>query len=89
MILQSRDTFATAPIRTWRQEAANQHQRTNENLGFSIVRPRKVGHDARAFRKAIPTRRQEAANQHQRTDENLGFSAFRLQESQAGCLSFP
>jgi len=65
---------------TRRQDVANQHQRTDENLGFSSVRPRKVGHDARAFRKArkvTATRRQDAANQHQRTDENLGFSSVR------------
>ena len=40
MIRQSRETFATTPIPTRRQDAANQHQRTDENLGFSTVRPK-------------------------------------------------
>ena len=31
--------------------AANDHQRTRANLGFACARPRKVGHDARAFRE--------------------------------------
>jgi hypothetical protein len=30
---------------------ANQHQRNDENLGFSSFRPRKVGHEVRAFRE--------------------------------------
>ena len=63
-----------------------------KTLAFQPSAPRKVRHDARAFRKAseaIPTRRQEAANEHRRKVENLGFSTFRPKESQAGCLSFP
>ena len=33
-----------------RQEVAHEHQRIVENLGFSPIRPRKVGQDARVFR---------------------------------------
>ena len=38
-----------------RQDAANEHQCRDENLGFSSRHPRKDGQDARAFRKASPT----------------------------------
>ena len=37
---------------TRRQEAANEHQQRDENLGFSSHCLRKVGQDARAFRQA-------------------------------------
>ena len=36
---------------TLRQEAAHDHPRAVENLGFSSFRPRKVGQDVRAFRE--------------------------------------
>ena len=42
------------PALTRRQEAANEHPRDNENLGFSSSRPRKVGQDARACREVSP-----------------------------------
>ena len=39
----------TVPAR--RQDAANEHPRKLANLSFTRVRPRKVGHDARAFQE--------------------------------------
>ena len=42
------------PSASRRQDAANEHQRNVTNLGFVAFRPRKVGHDARAFREASP-----------------------------------
>ena len=78
------DTMSAFSVK---QAAANQHQRKDENLGFSSLRPRKVGQDARAFRKArcrrfpcnrrpCTIRRQDVANKHQQNSTNLGFVAF-------------
>ena len=50
-----------APTTNRRQEAANQHQRYAENLGFSACRPRKVGHYAELSVKLIqPVLRRES-----------------------------
>ena len=43
------------PVLSVKQDAANEYQWRDENLGFSSRHPRKDGQDARAFRKASPT----------------------------------
>jgi len=59
--------------------------RTSQTLALWRSAQRKVGHDARAFRKAASqptaTRRQDAAHQHQRKRANLGFVRFRPRKS--------
>ncbi|MGA1619776.1 MAG: hypothetical protein ACO37F_14845, partial [Pirellulales bacterium] len=55
--LPSRWTFTSANVpATRRQDVANEHQRNDENLGFSSFRPRKGRQDVGAFRKGSYTR---------------------------------
>ena len=71
------------PTATPRQDAANQHQREDENLGFSSSRPRKSRHDVGVFRET---------SRHQSAPAEVCEPWLRplpLKESGARCPSFP